>query len=551
MSFEREHARAYARTRAEAKDELDEIAPGRMNRTGQLALASAGRVGVHAIFRKAEAGAPGRMTWSSALPAVVMRSAEHAGIDPAAIELVARARRGGMPLEEVLRSRLEAALGARLDGVRVHTGADADAAARALGARAFAIGNDVFFRDGAYDPQQRDGQRLIAHEVAHTVQAHGATTPSEGAATVSHPDDAIEREADTFADAFVQGIGTRKDEPAQPTIAQPTIAQPTIAQPIEQPKLLASHDHAATIHRDDVDGVDPAAEGIDLVAARKANTSAKATHLTEYLQIRLELGMGINVGDPPGDDFAHSLAVWQQAHGVTPPTGKLDDATRKAMAAAGLGSAAWSAKLQQRDREELAEAVHLYSTIAQSGEPQEWNGGQLSAKRYAILQLAASQVGTVSGYSAGKDGKKIGWERLYAYYAAAYDEATAKQTLPYIQKPGKATDDDKAKYPNWSWCGIFLAWVVKSVTGAGSWNQGPVGFGPPRKDFDNLKPGDVANIAGDLNHFCLVTARNGKTLTTINANAYAQQIMYETNNLSQVQAFYSPAGDDATAAPPG
>lgn len=546
MSFEREHARAYARTSAEATDELDEIAPGRMNRTGQLALAAAGRLGAHAIFRKAEAGAPGRMTWSSALPAVVMRSAEHAGIDPAALELVARARRGGMPLEMDLRSRLEAALGARLDGVRVHTGADADAAARALGARAFAIGNDVVFRDGAYDPQQRDGQRLIAHEVAHTVQAHGATTSGEGAATVSHPDDAIERDADLFADAFVQGIGTRKDEPAESSPSEPSIAQP-----IEQPKLLASHDRVATIHRDDVDGTDPAAEGIDLAAAHKANTAAKATHLTEYLRIRLELGMGINVGDPPGDDFAHSLAVWQQTHGVTPPTGQLDEATRKAMTAAGIGNAAWSAKLAQRDREELADAVRLYSTIAKSDEPQEWNGGQLSAKRYAILQLAASQVGTVSGYSAGKDGKKIGWERLYAYYAAAYDEATAKRTLPYIQKPGKATDDDKAKYPNWSWCGIFLAWVVKSVTGTGSWNQGPIGFGPPRKDFENLKLGDVANIAGDLNHFCLVTARTDKTLTTINANAYAQQIMYETNNLSQVQAFYSPAGDDAPVAPPG
>jgi len=550
MSFEREHARAYARTCAEATDELDDIAPGRMNRTGQLALATTGKFGALAIFRKAEAGAPGRMTWSSALPALVMRSAEHPGIDPAAIELVARARRGGMPLESVLKSRLEAALGARLDGVRVHTGSDADAAARALGARAFAIGNDVVFRDGAYDPQQRDGQRLIAHEIAHTVQAHGATTPSEGAATVSHPDDAIEREADLFADAFVQSSGTRKDEPAAPSPAAPSPA-PTIEPPTEQPQLLASHGHAATIHRDDIDGTNPAAGGIDLIAASKANRAAKATHLTEYLQIRLELGMSINVGDTPGDDFAHSLAVWQEAHGVTPVTGQLDAATRKAMATAGIGNAAWSAKLGQSDREELAEAVRLYSTIAQSGEPQEWNGGQLSAKRYAILQLAASQVGTVSGYSAGKDGKKIGWERLYAYYAAAYDEATAKQTLPYIQKPGKATDDDKAKYPNWSWCGIFLAWVVKSVTGTGSWNQGPVGFGPLRKDFENLKPGDVANIAGDLNHFCLVTARNGKTLTTINANAYAQQIMYETDNLSQVQAFYSPAGDDATAAPAG
>jgi len=155
--------------------------------------------------------APGRTTLSAALPAAVMRSAEHAGIDPQAAELVTRARRGGAPLDAVLQRQLEAALGTRLDGVRVHTGAEADAAARAIGARAFAVGDDVFFRDGAYDPQQRNGQQLIAHEVAHTVQARGASTLTGGATTVSQPGDAPEREADVFADAFVNRLHSSDD----------------------------------------------------------------------------------------------------------------------------------------------------------------------------------------------------------------------------------------------------------------------------------------------------------------------------------------------------
>jgi len=154
---------------------------------------------------------------AAALPAAVMRSAEHDQVDAAAAELVERARHGGTPLDEPLRTRLEIALGARLDGVRVHTDVDADAAARALGARAFAIGNDVFFRSGTYDPRQRDGQRLIAHEVAHTVQARGAPAPTGGEPAVSQPDDAPEREADAFADAFVRSIDVRRDEPAGPT----------------------------------------------------------------------------------------------------------------------------------------------------------------------------------------------------------------------------------------------------------------------------------------------------------------------------------------------
>jgi len=206
--------RALAEQRlVERQGDLEERAPSRhrIGRAGRVTLSE--QIG-RAMPPHRGTVAPGRMTRSVALPAAVMRSAERAEIDPEAAELVARARRGGAPLDDVLRPQLEAALGTRLDGVRVHTGADADAAARALGARAFAIGDDVFFRDGAYDPHQRDGQRLIAHEVAHTVQARGASVPTGETTTVSQPGDAPEREADAFADAFMRSARTRPEEPA-------------------------------------------------------------------------------------------------------------------------------------------------------------------------------------------------------------------------------------------------------------------------------------------------------------------------------------------------
>src|SRR5439155_6385638 len=118
----------------------------------QIGFARPSRGGIAASGRAAVLSAP------------VMRSAERTEVDPTAAGLITRARRGGAPLDSMLRPVLERALGVRLDGVRVHTDAESNAAARALGAQAFAIGDDVFFRDGAYDPQRRDGQRLIAHE---------------------------------------------------------------------------------------------------------------------------------------------------------------------------------------------------------------------------------------------------------------------------------------------------------------------------------------------------------------------------------------------------
>jgi hypothetical protein len=57
--------------------------------------------------------------------------------------------------------------------VRVHSGASADKAAEAASAEAFAQGSDLYFRSGRFDPATADGQKLLAHELAHTLQPPG------------------------------------------------------------------------------------------------------------------------------------------------------------------------------------------------------------------------------------------------------------------------------------------------------------------------------------------------------------------------------------------
>jgi hypothetical protein len=68
---------------------------------------------------------------------------------------------------------MESRLGVGLAGVRIHTGGRAAEAARAVSARAFTVGQDIFFGANRYDPRSREGQRLLAHELAHTVQQGG------------------------------------------------------------------------------------------------------------------------------------------------------------------------------------------------------------------------------------------------------------------------------------------------------------------------------------------------------------------------------------------
>ena len=118
--------------------------------------------------------------------------------------LIAEASAGGSHgLPDALRTRLERSLGTGLGEVRIFTSGAADAAASAYGAQAFALGLDVFFASGRYQPETPEGQELIAHEVAHTVQQRGARR--EGPLEVSSPGDAHELEAEAFAETFTSG----------------------------------------------------------------------------------------------------------------------------------------------------------------------------------------------------------------------------------------------------------------------------------------------------------------------------------------------------------
>lgn len=87
------------------------------------------------------------------------------------VERRLRASRGlGNPLPEPSRRRLEARFGAELSGIRIHSDALAVELTRALHAQAFAHGRDVYFNQGRFAPGTPEGDHLLAHEVAHTVQ---------------------------------------------------------------------------------------------------------------------------------------------------------------------------------------------------------------------------------------------------------------------------------------------------------------------------------------------------------------------------------------------
>lgn len=76
----------------------------------------------------------------------------------------------GQPLDTATRDYFEPRFGHDFSRVRVHTDAAAQQSATAVQALAYTVGSHIVFNGGRYAPTGSDGRKLLAHELAHTVQ---------------------------------------------------------------------------------------------------------------------------------------------------------------------------------------------------------------------------------------------------------------------------------------------------------------------------------------------------------------------------------------------
>jgi Domain of unknown function (DUF4157) len=108
----------------------------------------------------------------------------------------------GRPLDSGARAPMEARFGRDFGAVRVHTDPQAAESARAVSARAYTVGQHIAFDRGQYQPHTPAGQRLLAHELAHTVQQRGLhRKATESGILDPGADSRYEREAERAANA--------------------------------------------------------------------------------------------------------------------------------------------------------------------------------------------------------------------------------------------------------------------------------------------------------------------------------------------------------------
>lgn len=143
---------------------------------------------------------------------------------------------GGQPLPADVRQKMEAVFGQRFHDVRVVVGP----APQAIGAVAFTQGSQIHFAQGKYDPRTPQGQKVIAHELAHVVQQRsGRVRNPFGSGTAIVHDAQLEAEAHrlaarvTMQPAIAPPVQRNVAPPVQPARAQmrvPLPVQPARAQ---------------------------------------------------------------------------------------------------------------------------------------------------------------------------------------------------------------------------------------------------------------------------------------------------------------------------------
>jgi hypothetical protein len=92
----------------------------------------------------------------------------------------------GQPLDTATRAFMEQRFGHDFSQVRVHTDARAAESARAVNARAYAVGQDIVFGAGQYAARTSAGVRLMAHELTHVLQQQRPPAASSDAEARAH-----------------------------------------------------------------------------------------------------------------------------------------------------------------------------------------------------------------------------------------------------------------------------------------------------------------------------------------------------------------------------
>ena len=161
-------------------------------------------------------------------------------LDSDTADRINRERSSGQSLDRRVQAKMSDATGQDFSDVRVHTGPESHALNESINAKAFTTGQDIFFREDAYDPGSSSGQELLAHELTHVVQqSSGMVGSAGGSMTVNAPGDAYEQQADSVAKAVTS------------TAAAPSLQRQELTDDEEDPTKPIQRDDASDLDEEE------------------------------------------------------------------------------------------------------------------------------------------------------------------------------------------------------------------------------------------------------------------------------------------------------------
>ena len=143
----------------------------------------------------------------------------------------------GNKIDAASRSFMENRFGADFTAIKIHTDSEAIQMNRELNAKAFTLGNDIYFNEGQYQPGSDYGNHLLAHELTHTLQQTPAIRrdPDERLPTGTYPEVHLDSDsAELIITRAQEGLGDFSlsggvDEPA--SLIPPVLGVPSALPP--------------------------------------------------------------------------------------------------------------------------------------------------------------------------------------------------------------------------------------------------------------------------------------------------------------------------------
>lgn len=115
----------------------------------------------------------------------------------------------GQSLDDFTRSEMESKMGTDFSDVKIHTGSQANNMSESINAKAFTHGQDVYFKNGNYNPSSNEGKELLAHELVHTQQQSSGQVQPKIQRQLLYP---VEPKQATVSDIFLYGGLIHDDE---------------------------------------------------------------------------------------------------------------------------------------------------------------------------------------------------------------------------------------------------------------------------------------------------------------------------------------------------